>query len=144
MLVEGDFDSKAKLSLREYTGTGPMLEQGTVREKWVLSLDRSLGSGKVQVHYLKPELLTRHGQIVLYSRSGDVWNRLDTRESGSYLIFDMEEDSMVFCAVEFERQPNIALLTGGGALGLLAAATLVLRSAKKRKEKPKAGETITQ
>ena len=144
VLVEGDFDSKAKLSLREYTGTGPALEQGTVREQWVLSIDRSLDGGKVQVHYLKPELLTRHGQIVLYSRSGDVWTRLDTRENGSYLVFDLEDDSLIFCAVEFERRPNMALLAGGGALALLAAAALSVRAVKKKKAKPQSEEAISQ
>ena len=144
VLVEGAFDSKAKLSLREYTGTGPVLENGTVREKWVLSIDRSTGGGKVQVHYLKPEILTRHGQIVLYSRSGDVWTRLDTRESGSYLIFELEEDSMIFCAVEFERQPNMALLAGGGALALLAAGTMTVRAVKKKKEKSAPAEANSQ
>ena len=144
VLVEGDFDSKAKLSLREYTGSGPVLEQGTVREQWVLQLDRSQGSGKVQVHYLKPEALTRHGQILLYSRSGDVWTRLDTRENGSYLVFDMAEDSIIFCAVEFERRPNTALLAGGGALALLAAGALTVRAVKKKKEKSAPAETNSQ
>ena len=144
VLVEGDFDSKAKLNLREYTGTGPALENGTVREKWVLSIDRSLGGGKYQIHYLKPELLTRHGQITLYSLSGDVWTRLDARESGSYLVFDLADDSLVFCAVEFERRPNLALLAGGGALALLAAATLTVRAVKKKKEKSAPAETNPQ
>ena len=144
VLVEGDFDSKAKLSLREYTGSGPVLEQGTVREQWVLQLDRSQGSSKVQVHYLKPEALTRHGQILLYSRSGDVWTRLDTRENGSYLVFDMAEDSIIFCAVEFERRPNTALLAGGGALALLAAGALTVRAVKKKKEKSAPAETNSQ
>ena len=144
VLVEGDFDSKAKLSLREYTGTGPALENGTVREKWVLSIDRSTGGGKYQVHYLKPELLTRHGQITLYSLTGDVWTKVDTRESGSYLVFDLTDDSLVFCAVEFERRPNLALLAGGGALALLAAATLTVRTVKKKKETSAPAEANSQ
>ena len=110
----------------------------------MLSIDRSLDGGKVQVHYLKPELLTRHGQIVLYSRSGDVWTRLDTRENGSYLVFDLEDDSLIFCAVEFERRPNMALLAGGGALALLAAAALSVRAVKKKKAKPQSEEAISQ
>lgn len=144
VLVEGDFDSKAKLSLREYTGTGPALENGTVREKWVLRIDRSTGGGKYQVHYLKPALLTRHGQITLYSRTGDVWTKLGTRESGSYLVFDLTEDSLVFCAVEFERRPNPALLAGGGALALLAVGTLMVRAVKKKKERSAPAETTSQ
>ena len=144
VLVEGDFDSKAKLSLREYTGTGPALENGTVREKWVLRIDSSLDGGKYQVHYLKPALLTRHGQITLYSRTGDVWTKLGTRESGSYLVFDLTEDSLVFCAVEFERRPNPALLAGGGALALLAVGTLTVRAVKKKKERSAPAETISQ
>ena len=144
VLVEGDFDSKAKLSLREYTGTGPALENGTVREKWVLRIDSSLDGGKYQVHYLKPALLTRHGQITLYSFSGDVWTKLDTRESGSYLVFDLTEESLVFCAVEFERRPNPALLAGGGALALLAVGTLTVRAVKKKKERSAPAETISQ
>ena len=144
VLVEGDFDSKAKLSLREYTGTGPALENGTVREKWVLRIDRSTGGGKYQVHYLKPALLTRHGQITLYSRTGDVWTKLGTRESGSYLVFDLTEESMVFCAVEFEHRPNPALLAGGGALALLAVGTLTVRAVKKKKERSAPAETTSQ
>lgn len=142
VLVEGDFESKAKLSLREYSGTGPELEQGTLREQWVLRIDSSLEGRKYQVHYLKPAPLTKHGQIVLYRRFGDGWTPLNARESGSYLIFDLEEDSVVFCAVELERRPNIALLAGGGALALLAAGMLTVRGVKKKKEKSKAGEAI--
>lgn len=110
----------------------------------MLSIDRKLDSGKVQVHYLKPELLTRHGQILLYSRSGDVWTMLDTRENGSYLVFDTEEEELVFCAVEFERRPNIALLAGGGALALLAAGALTARAVKKKKETSAPAEVSSQ
>lgn len=144
VLVEGDFESKAKLSLREYSGTGPELEQGALREQWVLRIDSSLDGRKYQVHYLKPAPLTKHGQIVLYRRFGDGWTPLNARESGSYLIFDLEEDSVVFCAVELERRPNIALLAGGGALALLAAGMLTVRGMKKKKEKSKTGEAIPQ
>ena len=144
VLVEGDFDSKAKLSLREYTGAGPALENGTVREKWVLSIDRSTGGGKYQVHYLMPAPLTRHGQITLYSLTGDVWTKVDTRESGSYLVFDLADDSLIFCAVEFERQPNLALLAGGGALALLAVGTLTVRAVKKKKETSAPAEANSQ
>ena len=110
----------------------------------MLSIDSSLDGGKYQIHYLKPALLTSHGQIILYSLSGDVWTKLDTRTNGSYLVFDLADDSLVFCAVEFERQPNMALLAGGGALALLAVGTLTVRAVKKKKEKSAPAETTSQ
>ena len=39
VLVEGDFDSTGRLSLREFTGEGTELDGGTLREKWVLNIE---------------------------------------------------------------------------------------------------------
>lgn len=131
VLTEGDFDSKASLSVREFTGAGPQLEQGTLREKWVLDIEGG-GDGEYRVHYLRPELLESRGLIELYSYSGGVWTKLDYRTSGSYLIFDAQGDSFVFCSVEQESQTELGLLVLGGALALLAAGLIWRRRLKKK------------
>lgn len=135
VLAEGSFDSKAQLSLREFTGAGPDIEQASIREKWVLEIEGAQADGEYRIHYLSPEPLEHRGSIELYSFEGGVWKRLDTRPSGSYLIFDCQGDSMVFCAVEIVKPVNTALLICGGALAAAVAVVLTARCVKKKKTK---------
>lgn len=135
VLAEGDFDSKAQLSLREFTGAGPDIEQASIREKWVLEIEGAQADGEYRIHYLSPEPLEHRGSIELYSFEGGVWKRIDTRPSGSYLIFECRGNSMVFCAVELVKPVNTALLVCGCALAAAVAVVLAARYVKKKKTK---------
>ena len=144
VLVEGNFDSSGRLSLREFTGDGPELEKGTLREKWVLNIENGGTDEEYAVHYLSPEPLEKRGRIELYGYSDGSWSKLETSGSGSYLVFDAQGDTVVFCSVETERDNSLWLI-GGGVLIAGAALALVLGLGKKKRrpetpEPPEASE----
>lgn len=141
VLVEGNFDSSGRLSLREFTGDGPELEKGTLREKWVLNIENGGTDEEYAVHYLSPEPLEKRGRIELYGYSDGSWSKLETSGSGSYLVFDAQGDTVVFCSVETERENSLWLI-GGGVLiaGAALALVLGLRKKKRRPETPEPPE----
>ncbi len=141
VLVEGDFDSSGRLSLREFTGDGPELEEGSLREKWVLSIENGSSNKEYSVHYLSPEPLEKWGRIQLYAYSQGTWSKLETSGSGSYLVFQTQGDTVVFCAVETEMQPEGVWYIAGGALLAAAVLGIALAYGKKRK-KQDGGETV--
>lgn len=132
VLVEGNFDSSGRLSLREFTGDGPELDKGTLREKWVLNIENGGTDEEYSVHYLSPEPLEKRGRIELYGYSDGSWSKLETSGSGSYLVFDAQGDTVVFCSVETERDNSLWLI-GGGVLIAGAALALVLGLGKKKR-----------
>ncbi len=141
VLVEGDFDSSGRLSLREFTGDGPELEEGSLREKWVLSIENGSSNKEYSVHYLSPEPLEKWGRIQLYAYSQGTWSKLETSGSGSYLVFQTQGDTVVFCAVETEMQPDGVWYIAGGALLAAAVLGIALAYGKKRKKRD-GGETV--
>ena len=143
VLVEGDFDSTGRLSLREFTGEGPELDGGTLREKWVLNIENGKTDNEYSVHYLSPETQEKWGSIQLYGYSQGVWSKLDTVKSGSYLVFKTNEDTVVFCSVETEQQPDGVWFIAGGAVLAAAVLGIALARGKKRKKRD-GGETLPQ
>jgi hypothetical protein len=140
VLVEGDFDSKAKLNLREFTDEVE-IDGGTVLEAWVLDIS---GSSKIQgnysVHYLTPELNRKTDKLELYSYVDGQWVPLETKTNGSYQVFDWDGNSLVFCALEVESKVNTALIIGGGVLALAAVGAVTFRLVSKKKAKAKADD----
>jgi hypothetical protein len=137
VLVEGNFDSKAKLNLREFNDDVE-LEDGTVLEAWVLDIS---GSSKIQgnysVHYLTPELNRKTDKLELYSYVDGQWVPLDYKTNGSYTVFDWDGNSLVFCALEVESKANTALIIGGSVLALAAVGAVTARLIGKKKSKAK-------
>ena len=133
VLVEGDFDSSGRLSLREFTGEGPELEKGSLREKWALSIENGGSNREYSVHYLSPEPLEKWSRIELYAYSDGSWSKLDTVSSGSYLVFNAQGDTVVFCSVETEKEVSSLWLIGGGVLIAGAALAVALRLGRKKK-----------
>ncbi len=143
VLVEGDFDSTGRLSLREFTGEGPELDGGTLREKWVLNIENGKTDNEYSVHYLSPETQEKWGSIQLYGYFQGAWSKLDTVKSGSYLVFKTNEDTVVFCSVETEQQPDSVWFIAGGAVLAAAVLGIALARGKKRKKRD-GGETLPQ
>lgn len=133
VLVEGDFDSSGRLSLREFTGEGPELEKGSLREKWALSIENGGSNREYSVHYLSPEPLEKWSRIDLYAYSDGSWSKLDTVSSGSYLVFNAQGDTVVFCSVETEKEVSSLWLIGGGVLIAGAALAVALRLGRKKR-----------
>ena len=141
VLVEGDFDSSGRLSLREFTGDGPELEGGTVREKWVLNIENGSSKDEYAVHYLSPQPQEKWSRIELYGYSDGTWSKLETTSNGSYLVFDAHGDTVVFCSVETEKQLNSVWFIAGGVL--VVAAVLLTGYRIKKKKMTEATETVS-
>lgn len=109
VLLEGDFESGAGVSLNEYSGEGPQLNEGKVLEKWVLRLDSPGKAGEnYTVRYLSPDTEQKQSRIDIYTYTDGSWNLANAGQSGSYLTFPGSGDTVVFCAVETEAD-NSAL-----------------------------------
>lgn len=133
VLVEGSFDSGGRLNLREFTGDGPELETGSVREKWVINIENGNQSEEYTVHYLKPQTTEKYSRIDLYGYAGGEWSKLETSVSGSYLVFKAQGDTVVFCSVETERETDVFWIIGGAALAAAVCAFWLYKNRKKKK-----------
>ena len=143
LLLEGDFEDGASVSLNPYSGDGPELEEGRVVEKWAMRL-RSPGEfdESYNVRFLPPEPEIKGGEIELYLYSNGQWTKLDARRNGSYLSFAGSGSSLVFCVVETEGEGMTLIITGTAAL--LALALLIwfgLRMRRKAKKRFNDAET---
>lgn len=139
LLLEGDFEDGARVSLNEYNGEGPALEEGTVLEKWVLRLSSSGDEDEAYTaRYLPP---SDSGKVELYAFDGSSWSKLSTGQSGSYITFPCNDSTVVFCAVETQSAAISGLVIGIIAILLVAAvAGVVLVSRKKKAAKQTDGE----
>ncbi len=137
VLLEGDFSDEAALLLNAYGGEGPPLEEGQrLLEQWELSLiDESYEDGEYTVRYLPPETERGSEAAVLVLKDG-AWSPVSAGQSGSYLTFKAQGESLVFCAVERPAVgPDLLVLAGtAGGILLLAGAALLLRGRRKKKK----------
>ncbi len=135
LLLEGDFEDGAKLSLNEYSGDGPGIAGGNLLEKWVFSVDGSrIPQGGYTVRYLPPEGTE---SVDIYVYDGEQWSRQSTARSGSYTTFAAGGDSVVFCAVEREQEDSMvtALIIGAAAALVVIAVVIIRRRRVGKREK---------
>lgn len=141
LLLEGDFEDGAKLSLNEYSGDGPEIAGGRLLEKWALSIEGSeIPQGGYTVRYLPPEGVEG---VDIYVYDGEQWSRQSTARSGSYTTFSASDDSLVFCTVEREQEGPVltALIIGiAAALAVIAFVLIMRRRAGKKKDQLTAAE----
>lgn len=136
LLLEGDFEDGASVSLNPYSGDGPELEKGRVVEKWVMRLyDAGELEESYNVRFLPPETEIKGGEIVLYLYSDGQWEKLDAKRNGSYLSFEGSGSSLVFCAVETESEGMTLIIAGAAAL--LVLALLLWFGLRRRRKSPK-------
>ena len=139
VLIQGDFDRNTELLLNPYTGEAPQPEDGQVLETWVMRLSKLEEGQSYSLRYLPPEL-ERGRSVEIYVLRDGQWVLTDTEQTGSYLSFDCDESTVVFSAVEVQKD-RTGLYLGAG---ITAAAVLVLAlaiSARKRKRKKTAAKT---
>lgn len=135
VLLEGDFSDGASVGLNAYAGDGPLLEQGGILEKWVLNLeDGDYTGGNYTVRYLPPET-ERSSAVELYVRRDGAWSKVPTGRSGSYLTFEVQGKTVVFCAVERERAGTDSVVLAAVAAGLALAAGTAVVLIRRRKKK---------
>lgn len=139
VLIQGDFDRNTELLLNPYTGEAPQPEDGRVLETWVMRLSKLEEGQSYSLRYLPPEL-ERGRSVEIYVLRDGQWVLTDTEQTGSYLSFDCDESTVVFSAVEVQKD-RTGLYLGAG---ITAVAVLVLAlaiGAKKRKRKKTAAKT---
>lgn len=126
LLLEGDFDTDARLALSEYSGEAPELSEGRVLEKWILRIeDASVPARGYTARYLAPP--EAEGAVDIYLYDDGQWNRVDTGRSGSYVTFPCTGSTVVFCSVERERDFSLTLAAVFLALMLLSVFVYVMR-----------------
>jgi len=132
VLVEGAFGDRAKLRLTPYSGDGPSDEAGIPLEKWSLRIDGS-DEQRCSVHFLEPEHTLKRSSIDIYVLSSSQWQKVPVTSDGSYLVFDAEGDSVVFCAVEHKDPEQVGALVA--ALCILLAVVLIIVVVERRRRK---------
>ena len=138
ILAEGDFHKGAKLHLAPYSGEDLPAEYGKTLEKWVLRIENSGASGVYSVHFLVPTSQLSPENCDIYALCDGQWQKLSTRVNGSYLVFDWDEDVLVFSVLEKPAAEKLSPLWYGFGGALIAGAAIFLLL-RKRKKKASAG-----
>ena len=133
MIIEGDFAKSTLVTLREYKGDNPELENGETLEKWVMQLSQ-LDEGQTYTLRYLPPAVEKGYQIQVFVRQDGQWVPVETEQAGSYLSFACDTDRIVFCAVQVKESPvKSYVLLGLGAAALLGIGIGILRSGRKKK-----------
>lgn len=136
VLLEGSFAEDDALSLTPYAGTGPELPEDYTAETWELSVENAEEDGNYTVRYLTPPDANPEETVIYVLKDGD-WEQVDASRSGSYLVFPVEGNPVVFSAASPGEQkssfPLIPVAAAGG--GVLLALMLLLLVRKRRKKK---------
>lgn len=139
VLVEGDFDDSTRINLNGFTGADPELEEGKVLEKWVLQLSKLEENQRYSIRYLPPQLSARSSKVEIYVREDGQWSKVSTTRNGSYLSFESDRPTVIFCAVEARQSPTRMIIYGvAGGAALIGVAAALLLTGKKKKPSPKA------
>ena len=144
LLVDGSFSSGAAISESRqevtFTDTKGKEHNGTA---WTVTvLDPTFASPDCTVHYRKPDVTTKYR---VWVKNGDVWEKIDHKVDGSYLLIDCPGGSVTFLAEPVISQGTawrIAGCIGGGAALLVLLA--LLRRALRRRKAAKAARTVVQ
>ena len=144
LLVDGSFSSGAAISESRqevtFTDTKGKEHSGTA---WTVTvLDPTFASPDCTVHYRKPDVTTKYR---VWVKNGDVWEKIDHKVDGSYLLIDCPGGSVTFLAEPVISQGTawrIAGCIGGGAALLVLLA--LLRRALRRRKAAKAARTVVQ
>ena len=91
------------------------------------------------VRFLPPEVTQKGGRIELFVLKDDQWSRIGTGTNGSYLTFENNADTLVFCAAETE-ETTAAWAIGAGAAAILVIAALLIWNKSRKKKKAAAAE----
>lgn len=133
VLVEGEFEDSVKLRLAPYSGEGPDAELGHTLEQWALTLDGA-GHTTYGVRYLEPEHTLKNSVIDIYVYNGKIWQKVSSSDNGSYLVFDAENNPLVFCAVEHKNAAKVgALIAAACALVMLVLLVILIKHLRRKK-----------
>ncbi|MBR6258760.1 MAG: hypothetical protein IKR21_00930, partial [Oscillospiraceae bacterium] len=110
----------------------------TVQEQWLLILPDD-GADSHTVRYLPPQ--GNMGLLEVYAAVGDGWERVETRENGSYLEFEMAGEQCYLTVVS-AATPWWVWAIAAVLLACLAALAIVLFVKKPKKPVTEDGESV--
>ena len=126
------------MSLTPYAGPGPELPEGYTAEAWEVSVENADANGSYSVRYLTPPDAKPDETVIYVLQDDGSWQQVDVERSGSYLVFPVERNPVVFSASspgeEKNSFPVIPVAAGGGAL--LAVLLLLLARNRRKKKAP--------
>lgn len=135
LLLNGSFADCAYLELKEFEDYGPPIRGVYTLEKWEYTVENDRGKTEdYSIRYMTPETNNKRGDIEIYVLNGETWVKADTRQSGSYTVFDGSGSHGVFAAMEFAPD-NTLLYAGGAAAAVLVVILIMAALVKKRKKR---------
>lgn len=145
ILLSGDFSDCASLDIRAYEAPGPSIAGTQILELWEYSVvDNRSEAGDYSIRYLTPETKDSRDRVEIYMLSGDKWLRMQTKESGSYTVFDGSGDSGVFAAVEFPPDHTWLIVVGAVAVLAAAGALFIVKRKKKSAQTPADAQALPE
>ncbi len=140
VLVEGEFEDYANVIINEYTGEGPDVDGEEVLEKWVLRIDGAEPGADLSytVRYLPP---IESEEFAIYILKDNVWTKVQTTDSGSYVVFNGEGEQMVFACVTDSGSIMLWIIIAAAAAfvaGVTIVTVAIVRNSKKKKAEAKA------
>ena len=137
VLLEGSFAEDAAMSLTPYAGPGPELPEGYTAEAWEVSVENADANGSYTVRYLTPPDAKPDETVIYVLQDDGSWQQVDAERSGSYLVFPVERNPVVFSAASPNEQkssfPVIPVAAAGGGVLLALMLLLLVRNRRKKK-----------
>lgn len=134
LLLNGSFSDRAVLSLKEYESCTLAADGAYVHEKWEYAVENDDETENYSLRFMAPETIEKRGELVIYVLNGDTWVKADTKQAGSYTVFDGSGSRGVFAAVEFAPD-NTGIYASCCLAGLLAAVLTVFILLKRKKKR---------
>lgn len=137
LLLEGIFDEEAGVTVRDIRDSieAEFKEKERLLSGWHIEVYNPRKDGRsYMAHVVKPEGAKT---IQLWKLLDGNWTKIDCVESGTYLIFEMDESTADICLVGINYNQEIVIGIFGGVLviGGLAAFIRILQKKNKRKRK---------
>ncbi|WP_278550217.1 hypothetical protein [Cloacibacillus evryensis] len=137
VLLDGSFNTTALAEITAFDGSLaglPETKSQPLAYSFTVS-GTSCGLDGYRVRVKKPDTFKKTG---VYLFDGTKWEKADSSEDGSYLVFDAQGETVSFALIETHNYALWNLLLAAGILVILAVILLVVRKRKKARKTKKA------
>ncbi len=137
VLLDGSFNTTALAEITAFDGSFaglPETKSQPLAYSFTIS-GTSCGLDGYRVRVKKPDTFKKTG---VYLFDGTKWEKADSSEDGSYLVFDAQGETVSFALIETHNYALWNLLLAAGILVVLVVILLVVRKRNKAKKAKKA------
>jgi len=127
LLVEGIFDPEIKLRMNE-TVSYDKKSGEVVLDEWRIAIDKSQ-SDTLQYRYLRP---SSNQEVILYQMKEDKWEKIDSEEDGSYLVFETKANNFKLAVIEKQASYLMYYLLGSILILMIMGLLFKNKRAKKK------------